>query len=831
MVSSALRRAVGVLLLTAAILNVSGVWIIPFSLDGGTSYNFSNSNDGRQPECLVCVKEGRKQTCQASVLLQGPASVIVDFHCSKLQDVIHLEVRRNIECTKQSCNGNITMEERSGLLGFNRTYVWTLMAAAPKAFLIDFTGTGLRQIHPSQACPDKNTYTLQAVGRVAIGRYCKDGPISQAQVLNQGSFAVHVPAGEPLRAGPFHVSVGEEIKSLAKIKVVLPTGTSSSPVDLLSPNYPQSFPDDDLVQWEIQLPGRHSAAVQVVNHTEPACRKKGTAGVYGEGGRGMLLLGRSDSRPAREKHNFTMTLKNCEMGRTRRSPRGLSLHLRVTATPTGKPVLCSVDLRTGQGLSLKLTKIRPDSECLMTMNSVAAGTMLVPSYGVAQLSFQDCSPADVWVTANRVIGPSLEAHFRKPFPLEVPSLPPCLPAPLRSVTWSLVHPARGSTEVLGPGDGLQRSLPGRPCNGSLTLAVAEDGGGGGGTPLGTFCPGGPIQSIQFRSNVSVTASVDQASRRGVQPSTRHSRLGAHFKEEITEDYIFTLAPKGSEPTLLASPGWPKGMQSYSSISWIVRVPAKQEAHLVFVNLSQPKCSNRHTSIRIRLLDSAEEMYSRREDEEAEEQVDVPGSFYLNISNCMMESGEFSMLTEMTLGKSRNFLLTVIASVVSVLLVIAAVVLAVVCVVIRKKKKELNRNQVSVYNPAGAIFRPGVSNLPGEDEYHVYASIEDTMVYTHLLKKELSMEGDADVETYRPFTGPTEPQRPPSAINPAVDTYRPFMGTPHIGPPVPRANRASRDLCAAQDDLHAPDGQSDLGAPEEPASERPALGNRMEPEGQ
>ena len=120
-----------------------------------------------------------------------------------------------------------------------------------------------------------------------------------------------------------------------------------------------------------------------------------------------------------------------------------------------------------------------------------------------------------------------------------------------------------------------------------------------------------------------------------------------------EDYIFTLAPKGSEPTLLASPGWPKGMQSYSSISWIVRVPAKQEAHLVFVNLSQPKCSNRHTSIRIRLLDSAEEMYSRREDEEAEEQVDVPGSFYLNISNCMMESGKFSMLTKMTLGKSRS----------------------------------------------------------------------------------------------------------------------------------------------------------------------------------
>ena len=67
-------------------------------------------------------------------------------------------------------------------------------------------------------------------------------------------------------------------------------------------------------------------------------------------------------------------------------------------------VLCSVDLRQMQGLSLNLEKVRPDSECQMTMNSKAKEAILVPSYGVAQLSFQDCSPADVWVTASRVIG-------------------------------------------------------------------------------------------------------------------------------------------------------------------------------------------------------------------------------------------------------------------------------------------------------------------------------------------------------------------------------------------------------------------------------------------
>ncbi|CAL8248188.1 unnamed protein product [Lota lota] len=704
MVSSAPRRAVEVLLLTAAILNVSGIQILNLSLDMGTSYNFSNTN-GRQSECPVCVGDGQLQTCKGSVLLRDPGSVPVKFNCPRPEDVIHVEIRRNIECTTQSCNGDIIMEEPNSLGGFNRTYVWTLKAVAPKAILIDFTRTGLRQINSSQACPDKQTYTLQAVGKVDIGRYCRTGPIGEAQLLKQGTFSLHVPAKEQLQAGRFNVSVGEEIK-----------------------------------------------------------------------------------------------------------------------------LVCPVDLSQRQGLSLNLEKIRPDSECRMTMNNTAKGTILVPPYGSAQLSFQDCSRVDVWITARRVIEcRQLKDCSKTAFPLLVPSLPTCLPAPLRSVTWSLVAPAHSSTELLSPGDGLKLSLPGQLCNGSMVFTVSEDNGR---TSLGQFCPRGPIQSIQFRTNVSVTASGDQGSPRGLRLSTPQS-LSAHFKEDISERYIFTLTPEGSAPTLLASPGWPAGMKSYSTISWIVNVPAEQEAHLVFVNLSQPKCSSRHTNIRVHLLGSLEEMYSRREDEEAEGQIDVPGSFYLNMSNCLLEKGQFSMLTEMTLRKSRNSLLTIIASVVSALVVLFAVVLAVVCVVIRKKKKEMNRDQVSVYNPAGAIFRPGISNMPhsGEDEYHVYASIEDTLVYTHLLKKELKIEDYENVDTYRPFTGPTDPHRPPSSINPEMGTYRPFLGTPHVGPPVPQANRIpSRDQSMVHNDLHHPDGQSDLGTTEEPTCERPALGARMDPEG-
>lgn len=72
---------------------------------------------------------------------------------------------------------------------------------------------------------------------------------------------------------------------------------------------------------------------------------------------------------------------------------------------------------------------------------------------------------------------------------------------------------------------------------------------------------------------------------------------------------------------------------------------------MFANLSQPKCSNRHTNIRVQRIGSPEEDYSRREDEEAESEITVSESFYLNMSNCMPERGDFSVITKITMKKS------------------------------------------------------------------------------------------------------------------------------------------------------------------------------------
>lgn len=109
----------------------------------------------------------------------------------------------------------------------------------------------------------------------------------------------------------------------------------------------------------------------------------------------------------------------------------------------------------------------------------------------------------------------------------------------------------------------------------------------------------------------------------------------------------------STPTLLATPNWPQGMRPSSTVSWIVTLPSQYQADMEFANLSQPKCNDRHTAIKVKMLGQEEEIMSRREDEEAEDKLVVPQSFYLNMSNCIPEEGEFGAVTKIVLQKKTS----------------------------------------------------------------------------------------------------------------------------------------------------------------------------------
>lgn len=147
---------------------------------------------------------------------------------------------------------------------------------------------------------------------------------------------------------------------------------------------------------------------------------------------------------------------------------------------------------------------------------------------------------------------------------------------------------------------------------------------------------------------------------------------------------------------------------------------------------------------------------------------------------------------------------------------------------RKKKKKL-QHEVSIYNPNGTVFLPGHAGFPKtrkDNESHVYASIEETLVYTHLLKKGAEMGMYGNVDTNRPFMGHTDSQKPlaskeSDADNTEIGVYQPFRFSSQ-GPPLP--NRPPSHMQPMVDnEIYKPEGRS-----EEERSPSPET--RLEPEG-
>ncbi|CAB1321122.1 unnamed protein product [Coregonus sp. 'balchen'] len=676
------------------------------------------SRDTKAKECSVCVGEG--PTCTSKELvLRDARNTSVKFTCPRPQYVFSVQINREID--------------------FNRTFTWDLKVPPRLSFQLDFPSPGMRQIPPSETCPDEHTYTIityQRTGPATIGMFCPDGTITTVQVLYKGRVSLQVPGNRKLEPLDFKVTVGPEIKMLAVVKVSLPRGVSDT--NFLSANYPRGFPDDDLMRWDFMVPGMHNYTVNFLNHTAPLCRKKKVMVMYDkEGGEVGIQKTLVDPQPTHRQGSFTMTMLNCETDRTK---QGLSLHFRLSVMRSGHPVLCTINLSEEEGPFLHIEKRGSDSNCEMRKDSVVQEEITVPSGTKASLSFLDCPSEDLHLTASKTI---------------------------ESFTWHLNIPVYGTVDLLSPTGNLRQSLPGQECNGSVSLHIAE----GDGSSIGYFCSEGVIHKVQVHSNVSVTATAKDL-----------SLIQGPFLNVSFKSIIYTVQPRMGFPALLATPNWPSGMKPYSTVSWIVNLPGHLQANLLFTNISQPKCGQGHTCIKVQTLGSPDEILSHREDEEAEDKLLVAESFYLNMSNCLPEDRHFSVLSKL--------LLRGILGAVGAVLLLMIIVLTVVCLVLRKKKRTMV-NEASIYIRKGNIFIPGDGVFPktrSDNESHVYASIEDTMVYGHLLREPSYVGTIQDhfqgqpVDTYRTFMPlqdgvpeitETAADHEPELV-PENDMYRPFL---------------------------------------------------------
>ncbi|XP_030644292.1 CUB domain-containing protein 1 [Chanos chanos] len=744
-----------ILLLVTPVTEGRTIGVAP---DPNTIVIISRSPEG--PECNVCKGEASTGPCNTELTLREPANTNVTFTCSNPEDYYTVEVNRELDCTEIDCGKHDIHPEASLYPDFNRTFTWDMKVQGTRAFQLDFPEPGMRQIPPEETCPNKHTYTIttyQRTGPATIGTFCRNGTISTIQVQYRGRVSLALPRKMELNPSNFRVSVGPETDKLLVVNASLPWGQSNT--EFFTPNYPKGIPTEDLVRWNFGVPTMHNFSVTFLQQTEPQCTS-GTVGLeYQQGNKQPIKKLLTDPQPANQQGNFSLTLSNCVTSKAANAP-GLSLKFSVSAFRSGHPHVCVVDLQNKEGLSLQIENTNPQTYCELRMDSVVKEKIIAPAGTSATLSFLDCPSEELRLTATKTIEcKDLSSCSVNWSLLSIPSLDSCLPVPLQQFTWMLRVAPHGTIDLSSPEGNLHHSLPGQECNGSISLLVSEAGG----SNIGQFCslPGkGIIRKIQIHSDVNIAATPKSGKYLG---QGKGPFFNISFSPEISESMIYSVSLGEASPALLATPNWPGGMQTFSTVSWIVEIPNQKLAELVFANISQPKCDQRHTAVKVQNLGSPEEILSRREDEKFDGKVSISRSFYLNMSNCQPESGHFAVLSKVTLYPKRRKVLGIVVGVVAALLIIMVIILTVVCLVTRKKKRQFNTRS-SIYIPRGAPFLPGDASFPksrSDNESHVYASIDDTMVYGHLLGESNNSESGPDhfnghqVDTYRTFTGPMD----------------------------------------------------------------------------
>ncbi|TRY87365.1 hypothetical protein DNTS_003939 [Danionella cerebrum] len=781
------------------LLNIGGCDEIEVTPDPDTMVIFSKK-PGAAADCSVCREDDSSQTCSSELRLIETKPHRLTFNCSEPGDVFTAEINQEIECTSFPCPYKVVHPDSTRFLEFSRTFTWDLKTLPGSMFQLDFPSSGMKQIKPSESCPDKHTYqiiTYQREGPTTIGTFCRNGSISEIQVRYRGRVSLEVAKGTALEPSSFQLSPGPPSTGLVEVTMKLPRTESTT--DFFSPNFETGFYTEDRFKWNFVVEPMLNFTVSVKKYRPPECLKKeGITVDYVLGEKTTFTKKLTDAQPVNQQGDFSLTLNS---------------------------YLCSVDLRNEEGLSLEIVNKNLDSFCEMSLNSVVLEKIVMPAGTKADLSFLDCPFQDLQLTGTKTIGKgrthtnwagrewglhvdlgSGSGRSVAETSLTIPSLDPSLPMPLDRLSWVLKVPAQGALELSHPSKPLHQSVPDGECEESVSMLISELAG----SSIGHFCSTskGAIQKIQIRGDTSVT--VTPKSVKGLDPE-----LGVILKvttnPEMNENVVFTVSPLVLGSTYLSSPNWPDAMNPSSSAAWIINLPSEHKAELQIINYTKPECSAGQAQITSRPLDSTGPPQTWKEDQSFPSQFQ---SFYLAVSSCEAKSGGLALLSRITLQKESKKLLGIILAVVGGILALAIIALIVVCV-IRKRKSNMSSNRSSIYFPKGKPVLPGHATFPKsrtDNESHEYASIGDPSLFGHVQDKNPLPDSDWSnghpVDTYRPFTGPIGSTPPEDSADFSLnrrdrrserDAYQPFLSPPNtFNLPRPRSPLISQGSLGFED---------------------------------
>uniref|UniRef100_A0A8C0X9H1 CUB domain-containing protein 1 n=1 Tax=Castor canadensis TaxID=51338 RepID=A0A8C0X9H1_CASCN len=700
------------------------------------------------------------------LFIKAGEKVVVTFTCQNPEKHFVLEIQKNIDCVSSSCPlGEIQLQPSiSALPTLNRTFTWDVKGSKSMGLELQFSAPRLRQIGPGESCED-GTHSISGhinAALVRIGTFCRNGTVSRIKMQEGVKVALHLPWFYHRNSSGFSIANHSSIKRLCVIESEFEGEGSAT---LMSANYPEGFPEDELMTWQFIVPAHLRASVSFLSFNVSNCEKKEERVEYYIPGSttNPEVFKLEDKQPGNMAGNFNLSLQGCDQDA--QSPGILRLQFQVLVqhpqNESNKTYVVDLSQERTMSLTIEPRPVKQSRKfvpgCFVCLESRTCSSNVTLTAGSKhKLSFLCDDLTRLWVNAEKTIS-CVDYRYchRKTYPLQVPSDILQLPVQLHDFSWKLLVPKDRLSLVLVPAQKLQQHTHERACNTSFSYLVTSS------APshdlyFGAFCPGGSVEQIQLKQNSSVTLRTfapsfqQEASRQGLTVS-----FIPYFKEEG----IFTVTPDTTSKVYLRTPNWDRGLPALSSVSWNISVPSDQVACLTFFKeRTGVVCQSGRAFMIIQEQRSRAEAIFSLEEEVLPQPSFHRHNFWVNISNCSPASGkQLDLLFWVTLTPRTTDLPVVIIAVVGggALLLFA---LGLIIYLVKKKKKKMNKG------PAVGIYNGNINtHMPGQpkkfqkgrkdNESHVYAVIDDTMVYGHLLQDSNGSFLRPEVDTYRPFQGP------------------------------------------------------------------------------
>ncbi|NXF06080.1 CDCP1 protein, partial [Smithornis capensis] len=751
---------------------------------------------GVSPSCQIRIKTVVKYELK----IKPGENVTFTFSCRNPEKYFIMEIQKNIDCMSGPCPFGDVHLYPPGLPRLNKTYIWDVKASTKAGLELKFSTPWLRQIAPGETCPDSISYNINSCidkATVNIGTFCRNGSVSRVKLLGGVVMALHLPWNSALTTSGFNIANRASIKRLCIIESTL-KGESS--ITLMSPNYPLGFPEDELMTWQFVVPSSMRASVFFHNYSLSNCERKEERVEYYIPGSvsNPEVFKLSDSQPANIAGSFNMSLQGCDQDAQNPGILRLLFQVVVQHPQLDENVTHLVDLSKERNMTVTIhsdgwpsqASLMSEPVCLVCKDPRSCDRALTLASGsVYRISFLCKDLSRLRITAEKGIScVDLRWCQRKIYSLSVPKAITRLPIRLHKFIWKLLAPDLMNIEITSPSLKLQQHVLEQRCNTSYSYSIVSA------TPetelnVGLFCPGGSIEKIQMRNNITISL---KTFGKGFVNESDHQDLKMSFVPHIKDECSFTVSPNPKAKVYLQTPNEPYGLPPHVSISWYIVVPSKQTARLGFSkDRMGVACETNRAFVHIKEETLGAETTVRYEDELLPVPRNMYHNFWVNVSNCKpVDKTQLTLQFWVTFAE-KQIDLGIILAVVAGAGVLVAIGLTVCCV--KKKKKKTQSPMVGVYNSNVNTQMPGKKRLFAKgrqnNESHVYAVIDDAVVYGHLLKE--SNGSDVyrpEVDVYRPFDGPIgslPPSPPPFSFRKSIkcssnteEEPPPLMDTDH-----------------------------------------------------